>query len=191
MCLKLVTIIQQHNSGSQSHSADAAEGISNVNYEAGSINSRSSSSQIVALGLGPYDFGIIKNSLLNNRLSNDDKYKVLCNLDQPLQYNFPGIADGKQMRKFQSTWFSKYSWLTYSRSENGGYCACCVAFATGGSLGVLVRTPLVKFRKALEILASHEKTDYHKQARIAHESFLGSMSGRQESNSIQHMKHRR
>ena len=34
--------------------------------------------------------------------------------------------------------FSKYLWLTYSRSENGGYCAYCLAFAslvqTGGNL---------------------------------------------------------
>ena len=66
------------------------------------------------MGLALYDFGTMKDDL-SNKFSDDEKYKVLNNLDQPMHYNFPSISDGKQMRKFQSAWFSKYSWLT----ENG------------------------------------------------------------------------
>ena len=78
---------------------------------------------------GPYDFGTLKASLLRGRLR-DDKYKVLKHLDQPLQYKFPPVMEGKQLQRFQSSWFSKYPWLTYSRSENGEYCAYCLAFVS-------------------------------------------------------------
>ena len=75
--------------------------------------------------------------------------------------------------------------MTYSRSENGGYCAYCLAFSssvrTGGNLGVLVQSPLVKFKKALETLASHEKTEYHKNAYIRMVAFLEFMSGKRQS----------
>lgn len=61
---------------------------------------------------GPYNFGALKSSILRGRLSDDDKYKVLKHLDQPLQYKFPPIMEGKQLRKFQTSWFLKYPWLT-------------------------------------------------------------------------------
>ena len=106
---------------------------------------------------GPYDFGALKANLLRGRLS-DDQYKVK-HIDLPLQCKFPPVMEGKQLRKFQKSWFSKYPWLTYSRSENGGYCAYCLAFLssvrTGINLGALVQSPLVKFKKAMETLASH------------------------------------
>ena len=69
--------------------------------------------------------------------------------------------EGKQLRRFQSSRLSKYPWLTYSRSENGGYCAYSLAFAssvrTGKNLGALMQSPLVESKKALETLASHGK----------------------------------
>jgi len=78
--------------------------------------------------VGPYDLGAIKSSLLGGRLSDDDKCKVLKQLDQPQQYKFPAVMEGQQLQRFQSSWFSKYPWLAYSRSENGGYCAYCLAW---------------------------------------------------------------
>ena len=130
--------------------------------------------------VGPYDIGAIKSSLLRGRLSDDDKYSVLKQLDQPQHYQFPAVMEGQQLRRFQSSWFSKYPWLTYSRSENGGYCAFCLAFAPsikiGGNLRSLVQTPLIKFKKALETLAFHEKTQHHKDAYTRVEAFLAYMS---------------
>jgi len=135
--------------------------------------------------VGPYDLGAIKSSLLGGRLSDGDKYKVLKQLDQPQQYKFPAVMEGQQLRRFQSSWFSKYPWLAYSRSENGGYCAYCLVFAssikTGGNLGSLVQTPLIKFKKALETLASHEKTQYHQDAYTRVVAFLAYMSKKRES----------
>ena len=94
------------------------------------------------------------------------------------------------MRRFQISWFSKYPWLTCSsRSENGGYCAYCLAFSSsvrvGGNLGALVQSPLVKFKKALETLASHEKTEYHKNACTRMVSFLEFMSGKRQGIAVQ------
>ena len=133
--------------------------------------------------VGPYDLGTLRISLLKGRFSDDDKYK---HLDQPQQcYEFPAVKEGKQLRRFQSSWFSKYPWLAYSKSENGGYCAYCLIFSSsvkkGGNLGALVQSPLVKFKKALETLASHEKTEYHKDTYTRVVSFLEYMSGRRES----------
>ena len=76
--------------------------------------------------------------------------------------------------------FANYPWLAYSKSENGGYCACCMAFAssihTGGKFGALVESPLTKFKKALETLASHEKTECHKDSYAKMVAFLESAS---------------
>ena len=92
--------------------------------------------------------------------------------------------EGQQLWRFHSSWFSVYPWLAYSRSENGGYCAYCVAFVlsikTGGNLDTLVQTPLIKFWKALETLASHETTQ-NKDAYTRVVAFLAYMSKKRES----------
>lgn len=73
--------------------------------------------------------------------------------------------------------------MTYSRSENGGYCAYFSAFAssvrTGGNFGALVETRLVK--KAVEILESHENTEYHKNTYTIAVCFLEFKSGKRQS----------
>ena len=47
---------------------------------------------------------------------------------------------------------------------------------TGGKFGALVESPLSKFKKALETLASHEKTEYHKDSYAKMVAFLESAS---------------
>ena len=42
---------------------------------------------------GPYDFETLKANLLRVRLRDDDKYKALKHLDQPLQYKFPPVTE--------------------------------------------------------------------------------------------------
>lgn len=44
---------------------------------------------------GSYDYDALKASLLRGRLSDDDKYKVLKHLDQPLQFKFPPVMEGR------------------------------------------------------------------------------------------------
>lgn len=134
--------------------------------------------------VGAYNLGAIKTSLLRDRLSDSAKYNVLNHLDQPQQYKFPAVVDGWQLRRFQSSWFSKYHWLAYNRFENGGHCAYCLAFAlstkTRGNIGALVYTPLLTFNKALEALTAHEKTEYHKDTYTRMIAFLGYNSKRCE-----------
>ena len=114
--------------------------------------------QVISLpAMGPYVLGALRTSFSSGALSDQDKYKVLKQFDQPQGYRFPAVSEGGQLRRFQASWFVNYPWLAYSKSENGGYCACCMAFAssirTGGKFGALVESPLTKFKKALETLA--------------------------------------
>ena len=44
-----------------------------------------------------------------------------------------------------------------------------------------MQSPMVKFKKALEVLASHEKSKYHKNSYTRIVSFLGFMSGKFQS----------
>ena len=58
-----------------------------------------------------------------------------------------------------------------------------VGFCAGP--GVLVSSPLLNFRKALEILEKHMGKDYHKLAVVKLETFVKVMSGSQDSISVQ------
>ena len=104
--------------------------------------------------MGPYDLGALRTSFSSGAFSDQDKYKVLKQFDQPQGYKFPAVTEGGQLRRLS---FVNYPWLTYSKSENGGYYACCMAFAssirTGGKFGARVESPLTKFKNALETLA--------------------------------------
>ena len=134
---------------------------------------------------GPPDCGLMKFRILDGSATDEEKYWIVSLLEQPkefvLKLKFPASKEGKQKRSFQSAWFIKYPWLTYSRTENGGYCAHCFVFASGCSLGVLVRSPMVKFKKALETLQLHDITQYHREARIKAVAFINVMEGRQAS----------
>ena len=138
---------------------------------------------------GPYDFGALSALIGIRMLSVGDKKKLLEGLHLPVNFNFPLSVEGKQSRRFQQSWFAKYQWLTYSRSRNGGYCAYCLIFPpanTVGSgeniaLGVLVITAMTRFKKALEILHLHEKSNYHQTACMKVLDFKDSVAGRRES----------
>ena len=59
-------------------------------------------------------------------LMESEKYNFYCNHFTPdIDYKFP--CEGG--RSFLHRYLRKYSWLTYSRQENGGYCLPCVLFA--------------------------------------------------------------
>eukprot|EP00731_Ephydatia_muelleri_P022950 Em0015g533a len=89
--------------------------------------------------MGPYDLGALRTSFSSGALSDQDKYKVLKQFDQPQGYRFPAVSEG-------------------------------------GKFGALVESPLTKFKKALETLASHEKTEYHKDSYAKMVAFLESAS---------------
>ena len=80
----------------------------------------------------------------------------------------------------------KYPWLRYNEHDNGGYCLPCVLFSRTSSIhhsdtGVLVSSPLVNFKEALELLNKHLEKSYHKTAVVKMDAFIGVMSGQQAS----------
>ena len=60
-----------------------------------SATSLGGSSQMLVAG--PYDFRVLRASLLRGKVSNVDKYKVFDHQDQPLQYKFSPVTEGKQL----------------------------------------------------------------------------------------------
>ena len=59
-------------------------------------------------------------------LTEHEKYHFYCNKFTPdIDYKFPQ----KEGRSFQYRYLRKYSWLTYSQLENGGYCFSCALLA--------------------------------------------------------------
>ena len=79
----------------------------------------------------------------------------------------------------------KYPWLKYSEQENGGYCLQCVLFGRSENFcsdpGVLVKSPLTKFKNALELLNKHSDRSYHKTAVVRMDEFVKVMNGKQQS----------
>lgn len=70
-------------------------------------------------------------------------------------YQFPAHTFGKQSRRFQSNWLTKYNGLVYSQVADGGYYKY-VLFAqcetSVQAFGTLVNRPLTNFKKASDIL---------------------------------------
>jgi len=64
-------------------------------------------------------------------------------------YQFPLHTFGKQQRRFQGSWLSKYNGLVCFKSADGGYCKLCVLFAQnevkGQQLCTIVNRPLLNF----------------------------------------------
>ena len=101
-------------------------------------------------------------------------------------YQFPRTPSG---RIFQNQWLVNYLWLKYSKQENGGFGLPCVTFSRNRTFcadpGVLVSSPLINFKKALETLEKHTGKVYHKEAVATMDAFLKVMTSQQESISVQ------
>lgn len=116
---------------------------------------------------------------VNNRKTTDAEKLGLINQKIPSVETLPYINESGHKRRFQPGWCSTYPWLKYSATKNGGYCVACVLFAgetagTGGQtkLGTFVLEPMVKFKKATELLCNHNKAAYHLTAMTRMEQFV-------------------
>ena len=87
-------------------------------------------------------------------VSDDDKYNLIVNNTTPSTTDI--LPARSHNRRFQCSWLIRFKWLRYSKHDNGGYCLPCVLFAKTPSQcadpGMLVKTPLTNFRKAIELL---------------------------------------
>ena len=88
-------------------------------------------------------------------------------------YQFPAHTFGKQLRRFQRNWLTKYNGLVYSQVADGGYCKCYVLFTqcetSFQAFGRLVTQPLTNFKKASDILKGHFGRRGRKSYQIAEE----------------------
>eukprot|EP00731_Ephydatia_muelleri_P031093 Em0022g607a len=71
--------------------------------------------------MGPYDLGALRTSFSSGALSDQDKYKVLKQFDQPQGYRFPAVSKGGQLRRFQASWFVNYPCLEAMAEGHGGH----------------------------------------------------------------------
>ena len=101
---------------------------------------------------------------------------------------FPINLEGDRRRSFQQSWLSTYSWLRYSHSKKGGFCVTCVFFPPEcvglgryQNLEILVKTPMTKYKKAIEILKNHDTLDYHNTAMVKMSGFVMTRENLQQS----------
>ena len=120
-------------------------------------------------------------------VTDHDRYQLIVHHFVPdPSYKFPKHTDG---RSFQHQWLVKYPWLKFSEQVNGGYCLPCVLFSRSENFrsdpGVLVKSPLTKFKNALEILNKHLDKSYHKTAVVKMDESVKVMMGQQQSLRVQ------
>lgn len=94
-------------------------------------------------GSNNYDIGFYTNRML----SNEDILIVMTKIWMPnISYKFPQklytVQNKSKYLKFQYSWLLRFSWLAYSKIENGTFYRVCVAFSksnenNGQNLGAL------------------------------------------------------
>ena len=119
-------------------------------------------------------------------LTEQEKYYFYSHRFIPdVSYQFP-LKDG---RGFLHRYLTRYSWLSYSQKENGGYCMPCVLFAKSIDIrkgrGVFIETAFTNFKKMYEMCDFHAAREYHKDAIAVCDAFVVTMSGKQESVLVQ------
>ena len=122
--------------------------------------------------------------VFGQQLSSNSMYHIMKHHFKPSpDYSFPKNANA---RSFQYSWLNKFTWLAYSKQENGGFCLPCVLFCSttvyhGSEPGILVSKPLTNFKKALEILRKHIEKDHHQASIVRLDEFIKVMSNQQPS----------
>lgn len=117
-------------------------------------------------------------SFVGNKVATDDEKMALIYQKAPSVESLPLSDEGGHRRRFQPSWCTTYLWLKYSHLNKGGYCIACVVFGgdTGGygnqRLGILVLKPMCKYKKATELLSSHNACGYHAAAMLKMEGFV-------------------
>ena len=123
------------------------------------------------------DFGQVALLKTERKLTDQEKFALISNHFVPSRaYKFPSRVVGSHSRTFQHNWLDKFNGLVYSELQNGGYYMYCVLFAKEGgrsnTLGALVNTPLIDFKRATEKLNIHFAKKFHIESVEAAESFF-------------------
>ena len=83
----------------------------------------------------------------------------------------PRVSSEKKGRHFREEWKIKYGWLEYDTTYEAAFCIICKDPDDNGMLHMVrnkektfITPAYTNWKKALERLGNHEKTDCHKQA---------------------------
>ena len=103
------------------------------------------------------------------------------NWKPPLGYTFPYRSFGDKQRRFNPDWLSRYSFLRYSKSQDGVVCVYCYFFRPNDS-GALISSPLSDWKNKGHLLQKHVgdvHTSLHSAAAERAETFSSVASGQQ------------
>ncbi|XP_072039158.1 uncharacterized protein [Amphiura filiformis] len=103
----------------------------------------------------------VKNAI--NALPSAKKYALLRDHVIPeSEFKFPTVYINGCNRSFNHDWLTKYKWLVYSKTLDGGFCKYCALFAKKREkLGVLVNKPFTRWTKVSKVLGGHGENKYH------------------------------
>ena len=115
-------------------------------------------------------------------LSDSTKLSILTtNWEIPPDFQFPPRKFGKQIRRFQPTWLSKWPFLRYSISNDGVYCSYCFIFRPN-DVGNLISTSLHDWKNITSLLEKHVGSSHnslHNTAALSADAFIRIATGAQ------------
>ncbi len=84
---------------------------------------------------------------------------------RPFMSEYPKNENGHQ---FRESWYSKYTWLEYSKHKNAAFCFACRHFGDNNSKkrSVYTKEGYTDFRKATEKFDGHQKSKAHTTAAL-------------------------
>ena len=113
-----------------------------------------------------------------NALDVGEKHDLIYKHDEPPAVLPAQYSQGCN-RKFNISWLAKHSWLRYSTSTDGIFCAPCAIMLSAEQRrgkGYLVNSPFSNWVKISETLSTHVKLRYHQDcvaaADIMHDTVL-------------------
>lgn len=98
----------------------------------------------------------------------------------------------KHLRKFQSSWISRYQWIQYNKEADKAFCSLCrqanmqnlLLFSTKKE-DTFIATGFSNWKKALEKFSAHEKSQCHREAATK----LASLTHVSVANQLQNQSH--
>ncbi|WAR23625.1 P52K-like protein [Mya arenaria] len=115
-------------------------------------------------------------------LTDAQKFELLStSWDEAHCCSFPSRFSGGKLRKAQGVWFRTHSWLRYSISKDGVYCAPCFLFGDQVARSkALTREPFTDWCNFSKIVERHSKSQCHIDQLIAAENYLAVLKGQKK-----------
>ncbi|KAF0723939.1 zinc finger MYM-type protein 1-like [Aphis craccivora] len=138
--------------------------------------------------INPMDIGLLINQGI--KINSNKRAELLMVIWKPDgTFKFP--QSGNWNLKFQLSWLTTWSWLSYSKMLDGEFCKYCVLFNQNeGShgkqkLGKLVLEHFSNWKKAIEEFNKHENTNYHKMSVLNADNLLSVFNKNKDSIDVQ------